>query len=338
MKRTFLAAAGGLLALGLTSFLIPRDGVTFAPSVGTKLTKNFSGQVELSLDSMRMLMNGEEQDMQMDEEPGGTGSYTLVVTDHFKALEQGRPTDLTRSFVEVSGSAESNDGDSSQGSLDELEGETVHFVWDADAGAYDVTYEDGEGEEDVLNVLVPDMDFRPLLPRGEVSDGDEWEIGGNDILKVLLPGADVRNAAASGVEIGGDPIPEKALELLDKFLESSKATCTYVGTTETDGVSLAEIGVKGKVGGTTEFDPSEFGEEGMDFNAEMLVNLTINLDFEGTLLWNVKGGHFQSFTMEGQGGLDVHMTAHIAEMDMDWENEMSASMTIEQKATAEPAE
>lgn len=338
MKRTTLAAAGGVLALGLTSFLVPRDAVSFAPGAGTKLTKTFEGQAEFSLDSMRMLVNGEEQDLNMDQEPAGTGTYSLVVEDSFKALEDGRPTDLTRAFVEVSGSAESNDGDSNQGSLDELEGETVHFVWDKEASTYDVSFEDGEGEEDVLNVLVPDMDYRPMLPRGDVSDGDEWEIGGNDILKVLLPGADIRNAAASGVEVGGEAIPAKALELLDKFLEGSKATCTYKGTSEVDGATLAEIGIKGKIAGTSEFDPTEFSDDEMDFNADMTVNLTINLDFEGTLMWDVKGGHFKTFALEGQGGMDVHMKANITEMDMEWENDMSASVTLEQKASAVKAQ
>lgn len=339
MKRTSLAAAGGVLALGLSSFLLPWDGVTFAPSAGTKLTKTFDGQVEFSLDSMRVLVNGEEQDVPMDEEPAGTGTYSIVVTDTFKALEEGRPTDLLRSFVEVSGTVESSDGDSSEGSLDDLEGKTVHFAWDADAGSYDVTYEGGEGEEEALSLLNPDMDYRPLLPRGEVKDGDEWEVGGNDILKILVPGTDLRNAAASGIEIDGKPIPQKVVELMDKFLEGSKATCKYAGTSEVEGVTLAEIPFKGKISGTSEIDPREFAAEEMDdFAGEALINLTINLDFEGTLLWDVKAGHFKSFVLEGNGGMDMHMTMNMPDFDMEVENDMSASLTIEQKATAEKAE
>jgi hypothetical protein len=130
--------------------------VTFAPGAGTKLTKTFDGPGRGSRSTpCACLVNGEEQDVPMDEEPAGTGTYSIVVTDTFKALEEGRPIRPPALVRRGLRTVESSDGDSSEGSLDDLEGKTVHFAWDADAGAYDVTYEGGEGEEEALACSTP---------------------------------------------------------------------------------------------------------------------------------------------------------------------------------------
>ncbi len=338
MKRSALAAAG-ILVLGLSSYLLPRDGVAFGPGADSKLSKSFEGQAEVSIDSLKVLVNGEEQESGMEGDQSGVMTYSIVVTDHFKALEGDRPTDLLRSFIEISGTSESSDGESSEGSLEDLEGKTVHFTWDPDAGAYTVKYEDGEGEEDALNLLIPDMDYRVLLPKGEVDDGAQWEIGGAELLRVLLPGLDLRQAAASGMELNGTAIPAKVVELMDKFLEGSKGTCTYAGTSEVDGVTLAEIGIEGKINGTTEFNPAELApEETMDFGGDMNMTLTLDLDVKGTLLWNSQAGHFHSFELTSEGTMDMLMNMKIPDMDFDVETTAEASLSFEQKATAEKSE
>ena len=50
------------------------------------------------------------------------------------------------------------------------------------ATTFDDAMELGENSpRAALSLLNPDMDYRPLLPRGDVKEGDEWEVGGNDI-------------------------------------------------------------------------------------------------------------------------------------------------------------
>jgi hypothetical protein len=338
MKRTSFAAAGGILALGLASFLVPRDGVNFAPAEGLKLTKTFEGHMEFELDSIRMIVNGEEQDTPMDEMPTGSADYTIVVRDHFKSLANGRPTDLLRSIVEISASTESSDGDSNEGSMDDLEGDVVRFVWDEDAGAYTVTREEGEGEEEALALLTPDMDYRALLPRGDVAVDQEWTVSGPEVMRVLIPGIDLKAAAESGIEIDGEKIPEAAVRLMDTFFSGITATCTYKGLSKVDTVDVAEIAVKIEIQSSVDVDPSEFGEN-MDMgggNMEVVVSVTMSL--EGTLLWNPRAGHFHSFVLEGDGSVEAHMTMSIPDFDMEMENEMAASITIEQKSHAEAAE
>ena len=338
MKRIHHVAVGGTLVLGLASFLLPFDAVAFAPKEGAKLTKTFEGHAEFALDSMRMLMNGEEQDGMMDEEPAGEANYTIIVTDTFKSMSDGRPTDLLRSIIEISGSAESSDGDSTEGSMDDLEGAVVRFAWDDDAGAYEVSYEEGDGEEEALALLTPDMDYRALLPRGDVSVDDEWEVSGAEVMRVLLPGIDIKAAAESGMEIDGESIPEAAIDLLDEFLSGVTATCTYKGTSESDGVEVAEIAVKITIETALDIDPTAFSEEAMDFGGDMEVTVNAQMELEGTLLWNMAGNHFHTFVLEGEGAFDVHTLTSIPDFDMEFEMEMSASIVLEQAASCEVAE
>ncbi|MEM7308550.1 MAG: hypothetical protein AAF682_17845 [Planctomycetota bacterium] len=339
MKRTSVAAAGGLMTLGLASFLLPRDGVSFGPGEGTKLTKTFEGSLEFALDDISVMVNGEEQDIPMDEEPSGTGTYSVVVTDHFKSMSGGRPTELLRSFVEFSGAMESSDGEfSEEGSLDEIEGSTIKFAWDEDEGAYEVTFEEGEGDDEVLAAMSPDMDFRVLLPRGDVSEGDEWDVDGDKLFNILIPGLDMKNAAESGMEIDGESIPQELLDAIDDFLSGVSATCTYKGTSEEDGAEVGEIAFNGEISGALDIDPSAMGEEMGDMGGEAEINLEVDMTMEGTLLWNMSAGHFHSFVLEGEGTIDMHMVMSIPDFDMEFENNASMSIGIEQSASAETAE
>lgn len=336
MKRILPAAAGAALALGLVSYWLPPDGVGFSPAAATKLQKTFEGSLEFSVDSIRIMVNGEEQDNPMSgDDQNGTASWTVVITDTFEAVEDGRPTELLRRFVEVSGSAEGGDGTSEQGSFDELEGKTVRFAWNDDEGVYDVSYEEGEGDDDALKVLIPDMDYRSLLPRGDVSKGDEWKVGGDDFLRVLLPGIDVRQAAESGVEIEGETIPEAFVELLDEFLKGVSVTCAYRGTSTADGVEVGEIAIKGEITGTTTIDPREFSRDEMDFDGEMEFEVAIKLPLSGMLLWDLAGGHFHSFELDGEGTVEMHMTMSIPDFGMEFDTEIEASVVLEQRASAE---
>jgi hypothetical protein len=338
MKRTSYAAAGGLLALGLASFLLPRDGVAFGPAEGLKLTKTFEGHLEFEIDEMRMLMNGEEQDSPMDENPAGTADYTIIVNDHFQAVADGRPTNLLRSFVEISGSSESSDGDSEEGSMEELEGSTVRFAWDDDAGHYAVTFEEGDGEKDALAFLSPDMDYRVLLPQGEVAVDDEWLVPSAEILRVMLPGSDLRAAAEAGAEVAGEAIPEAAIALMDQFISGITATCTYKGLSEVDGVEVSEIALVVEISSTVDVDPTAFSDD-MDMGSgDMEVTVGLTMELEGTLLWNQKAGHFHSFLLEGDGALEMHMLMSIPDFDMEMETDVAASIVIEQVASAEAAE
>jgi len=338
MKRTSYAAAGGILALGLASFLLPRDGVSFSPAEDLKLTKTFEGHMEFELDDMRMIVNGEEQDPPMDEMPAGYADYTIVVTDHFKSMSDGRPTDMLRSFIELSGSVESSDGDSEEGSMDDIEGTVVRFAWDDDESAYKVTFEEGDGDEEALALLTPDMDYRMLLPTSDVAVDDEWTVSGGDVMRILIPGIDLKAAAESGIEIDGESIPEAVVGLMDSFFSGMTATCTYKGLSEVDGAEVAEIAVNIEINSTVDVDPSEFGEE-MDMGGgEMNVTVGLTMALDGTLLWNQRAGHFQSFVLEGDGAVEMHMLMSIPDFDMEMENEMAASILFEQSASAEKAE
>ena len=333
MKPLHLAAVGGVLVLPLASALLPEDEVKFGPAAGTVVTKSFQGNIEATLDEARMIGNGEEQDRGLEGDEGAVLAYSVQVKDHFEAMDGAKPTTLLRTFTEFFGSAESSDGDAEEGSWEEIEDATIKFAWDEEEGDYEITFEDGDGDEDALQALDPDMDYRVLLPEGAVSEGDEWEVAGTEIGSILFPGIDLRRAADADMELDGEEIPEELIEALENFLDSFEVTCTYKG-----GDEAAEIAVAATVTDAIDIDPSMLGDDMEEMGGEMELSVEISAEFEGTLLWDLASGHFQSMEMTGEGTLGVQMLMSIPDFDMEFENEFLASFVMEQTASCEKAE
>ena len=250
-----------------------------------------------------------------------------------RMMDGAKPTTLLRTFTEFFGSAESSDGDAEEGSWEEIEDATIKFAWDEDEGDYEITFEDGDGDEDALQALDPDMDYRVLLPEGAVSEGDEWEVAGTEIGSILFPGIDLRRAADADMELDGEEIPEELIEALENFLDSFEVTCTYKG-----GDEAAEIAVAATVTDAIDIDPSMLGEDMEEMGGEMELSVEISAEFEGALLWDLASGHFQSMEMTGEGTLGVQMLMSIPDFDMEFENEFLASFVMEQTASCEKAE
>ena len=91
-----------------------------------------------------------------------------------------------------------------------LEGESVEFVWNEEEETHDVVLPDSSALEDEdLEGLIEDMDFRGLLPDGEVDEGDEWEIDLLVMLSLFSPGGDTKlipetNEEMEDMGMGGD--------------------------------------------------------------------------------------------------------------------------------------
>jgi hypothetical protein len=325
--------------------------LTFSPAAGSSLTKTFSNSVEFALDDMTMLMNGEENPMMPQIEMDMAMESTVSVTDTYDSISRGKPTKLTRTFDEISTEMDismvvdamgqvQEENPTGSGSSD-LEGETVVFTWDADDDEYVVSFPEDEGDDDLLENLVEDMDLRALLPKDEVSEGDSWDLPLVSLIDILGPGGDLKlDFNMDGQEVSGGPPPEMMVnfrEMMGDMLDG-EATATFAGMTEVDGVSLAVIEIEIEI--DTAKDMSELIEElvgeelpeGMDFNLDR-VDVEFAYEASGQCLWNVRAGHAHSLSLEGEAvialDMEVNMDFGGQSMAMEMSMEMSGEMTTE---------
>ena len=208
----------------------------------------------MTLDDMSMLMNGQESPMQPQIDMSIDSELELVVTDEYVAMGDGAPRKLARTYdtismtrsmemeMDIMGQVQSNSDSSDAES--ELEGETVHFTAD-DEGEYAPSFPGDEGDEELLEALTEDMDFRALLPEGEVEEGDEWKVSAAGLKNIMVPGGDLKLASSSEGAEGGMGMGDAEIgDFQDWFTEDidGEVVATFSGMKETeDGVSVAVI-------------------------------------------------------------------------------------------------
>ena len=346
--KTYATLALALAAPALLALRPLGTTISFAPGDGSSVTKTFISTVEFSLDDMSMLMNGEENPMMPSMEMDMNMVQTIIVTDEYGGTSDGQPQKLTRTYdsagsemevemvMDMMGQIQENDSSGSGSSA--LEGATVIFTWDADAGEYTKAFaEDSGGDTDHLDGLVEDMDLRVLLPDGEVSEGDEWDIDLPGLVDILAPGGDlVIDLEMDGAESAGGPDPammSNVREMFGDMLEGS-ATGKFTGTRDEDGVNVAVIELEIEI--DTSKDMSSFLEEMMGDQLPAEVEMTLDrvdvefaLQASGILLWDLRGGHVYSLVLEGDSAVSMDM-----EMSMDMGGQaMTFEMSMEMSGT-----
>lgn len=348
--KTYAALALACAAPALLAFGPKADSIAFAPSEGASVTKTFTSVMEFSMDEMDMLMNGQENPMMPSMEMDMVMTQSVTVSDTYGAMEGRRPKQVTRTFDAVANDIEMDMTVDAMGQVDEqsatgtggspLEGASVTFTWDADAGEYTKAFAEGtEGEAEHLEGLVEDMDLRGLLPSGEVSEGDEWDIPLRGLVDILAPGGNllVEVEMDGQASAGGGPDPamfSNVRDMLGDLLEGS-ATGKYVGSRDVDGVKLAVIELDIEI--DTANDMSEFFEEMMADQIPAEIDMSLDrvdvefaLESSGELLWNMSGGHVHSMTLEGESAvsmeMEMGMNAGGQAMNMEMSMEMSGTL------------
>jgi len=347
-----------LLAVALplaVAFHAPADTIEFAPARGLTLTKTFTSQGDFSMDNMTMLMNGQESPMMPDMDMSFETAQTIVVVDEYGKTEDGRPLKLTRTYDEIATAVEiamsidmggeTQDQDQSVESSSELEGLTVEFTWDEEEEEYVREFPDGDGDEELLEGLLEDMDLRALLPAGKVSKGDEWEIDPTNLIPVLAPGGDLSLEMGEEIEMTMGPSPGGMdfTEMLGDLLEG-EATATFEGIREVDGLQIAVITIVVEIDSANDMTDMVAGSmdeqelpEGMEMSIDRM-DIEIELEAEGTLHWDVEGGHVHSFDLSGEISMliDMAMSLEIpGQGEMTIENSMEMSGTMAQSLVVE---
>lgn len=351
-----LTLAGALLAPCLLAFApthapLAVEAVRFAPAEGLSLTKTYTITNETELEDQETLVNGEAPPADMDMEMTNVSTMTLTVTDTYVGMGEGRPTKLARSYDSIGSDASTEMVVPMMGpqeidvaSTSELEEQTVHFVWDAESGEYAVRFpEDAEdADEELLEGLTEDMDFRAFLPDGEVAEGDSWEVSPDALMDVMAPGGNLKLEADSEDEMGMGP--DTGQQMSDMLGEiEGELTAQLAGFREADGVRMAVITLTFDVTSSndlTDMVMEAMAEQeapmGMDMDIES-VDVSVAMEGEGELVWNLSGGHFASLTLEAELTTDTDMAMSMAmgTESMSLEQSMTNSGTITIEASAE---
>ena len=325
-----------LLALpALLSLYEPGAEMRFAPEEGAEVSLAFTNHLEMSLDDFSAEAMGQDMGAMIgDIEMSVVVDLEAEFTDTYNSASGNRPTAFMRSYdgATVSGEFSAAAQGESEGDSFEvesgMEGSRVMWTWDEDENDYVPTYpEDEEGDEERLEGLLPRLDLAFMLPTEEVSEGDSWTIDPLELAALLMPGGDLAYDTETGDrgEMDEAMDTDEIEEMMGALFEG-EVTATYKSTNDE---GLAEIEVKMDISGEEDF--AEMVAEGMQKAIEMrgqeidpadlpsieTFAVSIAMEGEGVLLWNMRAGHVASFNMSSDLEFGLELEVLIAQEGME---------------------
>ena len=306
-----------------------------------KISRSFSVSTEMEMDSLSVMVDGEDMREDMDDfEHKSSISLLLEVTDVIQGVKDGEVQKLARTFDTlemVTGNDMSGPMGDQSDEMDftsELEGVTVEFERGEDG--FEAAYPEGEdGDSDLLEGLDALLSFSDVLPGKEIAEGDTWEIplelysmlsepGGNLHFEPETENENMSDMGSMAAEqVDDDPDPE-----LDGKIEA-----TYKGTREVDDVKYAVIAIAVEVSAVTdrtEFFNSMKGDapDGGEFMMPTVNSATEEAAFEGEgeILWNIEAGHMHTLKLEGDAERIEMMELEMSMGDMEQTMEQTSTM------------
>lgn len=329
----------------------PATKVAFTVSEGTALKKVFTSRLELELDEMRVLRDGQEPDALPELEMSVTTDLEVIVRDEYLALRDGSPRKLRRTFdsidvntlmaMEVNLQGQTHNQESPVQAGSKLEGETIEFAWNEETSEYDVSFAEEEGDKELLVDLFEDMDLRAFLPGREVEVGDEWDVDPREIATVMAPGGDLKLVPEElSYDMSG--MSGQMGELSDWFDDNlqGKITCRLTDVRAEGERQVAVIAIELKL--ENDVDLTEMAQEELDRvelppgSGEIEVEhmqIDLRIEGEGVLLWDLKAGHFYAldvasdFEMKMDIGVSLELPG-FGDVMHNQEFDMSGSLTF----------
>ena len=332
MSHAFRTIALALPCLALAPVT---DELTFHPAAQAEVAKKLEIDVAMRIDDVSLTVNGQPMPAEATSELQNQElklDVLVGVLETYVATRDGRPIDLLRTFEDVAFASEFG-GDKSEADGDEIEGKTVRFRWNEESQGYDKSYEGDAGDPERLTALSEDMDLRLLLPGKKVAEGDTWEVAGEKLLPLFMPGF-VLDQISFDEEDGEaaealDAMREELGEQMEAFVRGFTVTCTYAGTREVEKASLAEIRLRFEGGPKLDvaslFERVIEMQDGEAPDADIEATIGVDLDGEGTLLWDQAAGRAHAFDMNAKIGLDANVEARVEEQGQSFEVTFSAN-------------
>lgn len=269
------------------------DKLEFRVAAKSKLTRTLESKVEADSTSFAVTLGGEDLGDIGTPKIRIEQTETVRVTDEYESVADGRATKLVRKYDELAGTemqsfhapgGASGDGEEKTSEKQSaLEGQSVVFTWDDADDEYGAAWAEGsKGDDELLDDLTASYDFTEFLPGKPVASGDTWELGKPQFAVLFSPSGEL------GLESADDEDDES--ELTQSLLENlgGKGKATYKGLREGEG-NLAMIAIEAELR-TTGASDQEDGEN----------ELSIQLELEGEILWDVDEGRLHSFSIDGK--------------------------------------
>lgn len=312
MRLLLVALLGGLIAAPAP------QNVRFAVAEGTVLEKSFEIGSKFVLEDMSMKVNGA---IQPSVDAATKNLYAqqdrqVVVLDQYLESGAHRPGKLRRRYESLSGKKVDRmplmqpGGKQKDSELDSsLQGCTVMFAWDDTKQDFAASLVDGKTKVS-MDDLREDMDLRLFLPGKEVSTGDTWTVDAKAFDEIFSLGGSL------GLEDDeGSWFESQLAEILEGDI--------LVAYMSLDDSGKANLGIKADL---------DFDGEVEDQRSGMPMNCKGDVTMKGTLLWNVKGGHFERFDLEANMDLDMQVESPDPRAKMEIEMAMTFDVKISGKA------
>ncbi len=332
------ALLGSLLLL---AFQPAADKVEFHPADGVEASKTFTVGMSFEMGDLSLVMNGQDMSGMVPlDQISGDVEASFSVVDTYVKTEGGKIQEFVRRFEKSNAEWDMGDESGSKDDWMEMDGKTVVFKWDGESKKYELSYKDGEGDEDKLEKLGVNpelLDYRTLLPQKAVSKGDRWSVDPKGVGSALMFGLDFDALPSMGDEID-DPTALEMLEQIkpafERMLEGIKTDCEYDGTRDVDGVNVGVIKVRIVVDGSV--DLAQMIEElarkqvpeGVEFDMKLdKAKMSMTMKAEGELLWDVKRGLPHAFTLGGKMGAEFALDASVSAAGQEQSIEVSMELS-----------
>ena len=334
-QRTALATSALALPL-LVAFGARADKLAFGPEDGSTLDKSLSVDMSFYVEDLSMIVDGQDMGgMMMGElDEALTVNFLIEVTDEFVSSANGKHMELLRTFNTITAEGGTESEREEADGMDELEDETIRFKWNEEEGVYEKTYHESEGDEELLEELEVDMDFLALLPDGEVSAGDSWEMDSDGAISLFMPGGFPGSGASEGDDEASELFKQELEPQLEEAFGDFVVTCTYVGQREEGDATYGEISFEYEGEGAIDLSELfmsiiDLQAEGNDIEIDADITAGLDLSFEGrgTLLWDQAAGTVHSYEMTSEMVLLADLTAAIDVMGQSQEIEASAELS-----------
>jgi hypothetical protein len=159
------------------------------------------------------------------------------------------------------------------------------------------------------------MDFRSLLPKGKVAEGESWDVDVKSFDAVVDPGGDLKLTD----ENKDDEADEAVGKEIRKHL-TGKAHATWKGVREEDGKKLGAIAISA--------DLSSEGDADTKGPIAGKTHFRLELELEGELLWDLAAGHFHAFQSTGKVMLDTTSSAPVPAGEVRQELDLEGHATF----------
>jgi hypothetical protein len=310
--------------------------VVFAPADGTTLTKRFVTNIDFELAELTGSVNGDEEGLGMFGDPTeameSAFEETVVVSDEYIKVADGRPLELVRHFVEwdeetTDEQPEGEDGDV----FGRVLGTRVKFLWNEDDEEYEASFVgDEEGDEDDLAKLEEDMDLRMFLPDDDVDEGDSWSVPLEALLRALNPGR--------SIALENEDLPEEIMAMFTDALEDAEIECTFTETRADGEIELAVIELTANVSASLDLSDmipdlmADGAPEGFEIDCETF-SVDISIPLVGELLWNSASGHVHALELSADATAEIELAGTMGPPGMGFEIEAAASLALSAKHT-----